>query len=584
MILPSGAADQLVNWIHSLSHYRLTITQYAGSPACRRHLRGHGKKSWTKREREVIPVNRLDNSQATYLVGGGIASLAAAAFLIRDGDVQGHTITIIEESSRIGGSLDAAGNADDGYVMRGGRMIESKYLCTYDLFSSIPALDGTRTVTQEIFDWNKTMKTASKSRLFRDGHRIDAPSLGLSEKHILNIERLAVEPEHLLGRTTISDQFDAAFFETDFWRMWCTTFAFQPWHSAVEFKRYLVRFTHMVSGFNTLTGIMRTVYNQYDSMVRPLHKWLEERGVKLMLNAKVTDLTIEHHNNGFTVEKILIEESGCLKEMIVSENDRVIVTLGSMTEGSTLGSMDSAAALLGKADGGCWALWEKIAAGQTQFGRPSNFSDHIEQSKWMSFTTTLHDPKFFELIRDLTGNVPGEGGLITFPESSWLASIVLPHQPHFIGQPEGVQVFWGYGLFVDVPGNFVKKPMAAYTGREIMTEIIGHLRLGEHGSRVLDTCVCIPCMMPFITSQFLPRSEGDRPQVVPKGSKNLAFVGQYCELPDDVVFTVEYSIRSAQMAVYSLLGLERKAPPVYKGKFDPRVLLAAFLALHEVGV
>jgi oleate hydratase len=538
---------------------------------------------FAKRECELIRMARLDSNSATYLVGGGIASLAAAVFLIRDGDVRGHTITILEESSRIGGSLDAAGNATDGYVMRGGRMIESKYLCTYDLLSSIPTLDGTRTVTKEIFDWNETMKTGSKARLFRNGHRVDTPSFGLGEKDILDLERLAIEPEQFLGRSTISDQFAPGFFETDFWHMWCTTFAFQPWHSAVEFKRYLVRFTHMVSGFNTLTGIMRTVYNQYDSIVRPLHKWLEERGVNFMLKTTVTDLAFAHKKDGFTVEKIIVKEGGAVREIGVTEQDRVIVTLGSMTEGSSLGSMDSAAALLGKTEGGSWALWERIAAGRAKLGNPSNFADHVEQSKWLSFTTTLHDPAFFNLIRDLTGNVPGEGGLITFPESSWLASIVLPHQPHFIGQSEGVQVFWGYGLFVDVPGNFVKKPMSACTGREIMTEIIGHLRLQEHGDKILDACTCIPCMMPFITSQFLPRSQGDRPQVTPEGFRNLAFVGQYCELPDDVVFTVEYSIRSAQTAVYSLLGLDRKVPPVYKGQFNPRVLLEAFLALHEVG-
>jgi len=428
------------------------------------------------------------------------------------------------------------------------------------------------------------MKTSSKSRLFRDGRRVDAPRFGLSEKDILDLERLAIEPEEFLGRTTISDQFAPGFFETDFWHMWCTTFAFQPWHSAVEFKRYLVRFTHMVSGFNTLTGIMRTVYNQYDSMVRPLHKWLEERGVNFMLNTTVIDLGLLTDRAGFAVDRIAVQENGVLRDICVTEDDKVIVTVGSMTEGSSLGSMDSAAVLLGKTDGGSWALWEKIAAGQTQFGHPSNFADHIEQSKWMSFTTTVHDRTFFRLIRDLTGNVPGEGGLITFPESSWLASIVLPHQPHFIGQPEGVEVFWGYGLFVDIPGNFVKKPMSACTGREIMMEIIGHLRVSEQGSMILDTCTCIPCMMPFITSQFLPRSKGDRAMVRPDGSKNLAFVGQYCELPEDVVFTVEYSIRSAQTAVYSLLNLNKQIPAVYKGQFNPRVLLEAFRALHEIGV
>ncbi|MGB8886297.1 MAG: oleate hydratase [Candidatus Korobacteraceae bacterium] len=521
---------------------------------------------------------------AIYLVGGGIASMAAAAFLIRDADVPGHNITIFEESAKIGGSLDAAGSAADGYVMRGGRMIESKYLCTFDLFSSIPTLDESKTVTQEIFDWNETMKTASKSRLFRDGHRVDAPKFGLSEKHILTIERLELEPEGMLGRSSIADQFDASFFETDFWFMWCTTFAFQPWHSAVEFKRYLGRFTHMVSGFNTLGGIMRTVYNQYDSMVRPLQKWLEERGVKFQLNTRVTDLGLQHDSQGYTVDRILCKRDDHAEEIAVTQNDFVMVTLGSMTESSSLGSMDSAPVLNGKSIGGSWTLWEKIAAGQPQFGCPANFTDHIDESKWESFTTTLHDPTFFRLIGDLTGNVPGEGGLITFPESSWLASIVLPHQPHFIGQPADANVFWGYGLFVDRPGDFVKKPMSACTGREIMTEILGHLRLEQHTTEILETCKCIPCMMPFITSQFLRRSKGDRPQVIPESSRNLAFIGQFCELPDDVVFTVEYSIRSAQTAVYSLPGLNRTPPAVYKGQYDLRVLLKAFLTLHDKDV
>ncbi len=526
---------------------------------------------------------RTDNTAKFYLVGSGIASLAAAAFLIRDGDIAGHEITILEESGKIGGSLDAAGTPKHGYVMRGGRMIESKYLCTYDLFSSIPTLNGSKTVKQEIFEWNEVMKTSSKARLFRDGHRVDAPKFGLSERHILTIERLGVEPERLLGRSSIADQFDPSFFETDFWFMWCTTFAFQPWHSAVEFKRYLMRFSHMVSGFNTLSGIMRTVYNQYDSMVRPLQKWLEERGVRFELDTRVSDLHLCHDAQGYRVDHIVCERDGRRQEITVGRQDHVIVTLGSMTEASSLGAMDLVPALKGKSDGGSWSLWEKIAVGHPEFGRPANFTSHIEESKWVSFSTTLHDPTFFHLIRDLTGNVPGEGGLITFPESNWLASIVLPHQPHFIGQPEDVNVFWGYGLFVDRPGNFVKRPMAECTGREIMTEIMGHLRIQTEAHKILETCTCIPCMMPFITSQFLRRSKGDRPQVIPERSKNLAFIGQFCELPDDVVFTVEYSIRSAQTAVYSLLGLKRSPPPVYKGHYDPRVLFKAFLALRDKG-
>jgi oleate hydratase len=537
-----------------------------------------GRKGWNSMSETFA------NDQARfYLVGGGIASLAAAAFLIRDGDIAGKQITILEESARIGGSLDATGNPKDGYTMRGGRMFESKYLCTFDLFSSIPTLDESKTVTQEIFQWNEMLKTSSKSRLFRDGHRIDTPKFGLSERHILTLERMSLEPEETLGASSISDQFDPTFFETDFWIMWCTTFAFQPWHSAVEFKRYLNRFTHMISGFNTLKGIWRTVYNQYDSMVRPLEKWLLDRGVKFELNTRAVDLEFSDGVDGFAVKTILCRRGDSLRDINVGGNDMVIVTLGSMVEGSSLGAMDSAPVLKGKSDGGAWRLWENIAVGNPQFGYPANFTEHIQQSKWVSFTTTLHDPTFFHLVRDRTGNVPGEGGLVTFAESSWLASIVLAHQPHFIGQPPDVNVFWGYGLFVDVPGNFVKKPMAACTGREIMTEIMGHLGIEAHAKKILESSICIPCMMPFITSQFLCRSKGDRPLVRPSGSKNLAFVGQFCELPEDVVFTVEYSIRSAQTAVYSLLGLERTPPAVYKGENDLRVLLQAVEMLHGKG-
>ena len=508
--------------------------------------------------------------------------MAAAAFMIRDGDIPGCNITVLEELDKIGGSLDGAGSATDGYVLRGGRMLERKYLCTFDLFSSIPTLDDSQTVTHEIFAWNETMKTSSKSRLVRDGRRETAPGFGLSEKHILTIERLAIEPEAMLGRTSIADQFDAEFFATNFWFMWCTTFAFQPWHSAVEFKRYLLRFAHMVDGFDRLEGIMRTVYNQHDSMVRPLHKWLYERGVRFRLNTRVTDIRLGDSDGAIVAHQIAYEQEGKTGAIAVGPSDFVLVTLGSMTEASSLGAMDAAPALLGKADGGAWTLWDKIARDRLDFGRPSVFSDFIDESKWVSFTTTLHDPTFLRLVLDFTGNVPGEGGLITFPDSNWLASIVIPHQPHFLGQPEHVSVLWGYGLAVDKVGNFVKKPMSACTGREIMTEILGHLQIERDASKILDAAICIPCMMPFITSQFLRRESGDRPQVMPKGSKNLAFMGQFCELPDDVVFTVEYSVRSAQTAVYALLKLNREPPAVYKGKFDPRVLFRAFLALHDI--
>lgn len=525
------------------------------------------------------------NLSQFYLAGGGIASLAAAAFLIRDADIPGRNITILEQTDRLGGSLDGTGSPGAGYVVRGGRMIESKYLCTYDLFSSIPTLDESKTVTDEIFAWNEVMKTSSKSRLIRGGRRIDAPEFGLSEKHILNLERVAAEPESLLGNSSIEDQFDPSFFQTNFWLMWSTTFAFQSWHSAVEFKRYLLRFAHMVGGFNRLHGIMRTVYNQYDSLIRPLHKWLDQHGVKFELNTRVTNLLFQEDRSDSKMVVGIACRTGSVSRYIeVGARDYVIATLGSMTEASSLGSVDSAPQLTDEVGGGAWKLWESIAAGRPEFGHPSAFADHIDESKWISFTSTLHSPTFFRMIRDLTGNVPGEGGLVTLADSNWRLSIVLPHQPHFMDQPGDVYVFWGYSLFIDRPGNFVRKPMSDCGGREIMTELLGHLGFDSDTPKILKESICIPCMMPFITSQFLRRRKGDRPKVVPEGWTNLAFTGQFCELPDDVVFTVEYSVRSAQTAVYKLLKINRTPPAVYKGQYDLRELHTAFKALHDIGV
>jgi oleate hydratase len=541
--------------------------------------------AYKKYDADLSPQQKADAK--VYLVGGGIAALAAAVFMIRDADVLGQHITIFESLDRLGGSLDGGGSPERGYSLRGGRMFESKYLCTFDLFASIPTLDGKTTVTAETLAWNERMPTLSKSRLSLHGKRQTAPAFDLPESDILTIERLVFESESVLGRSTIADQFSPTFFTTSFWLMWCTTFAFQPWHSAAEFRRYLLRFTHMVSGFNRLNGILRTVYNQYDSMVRPLQKWLEERGVVFQFDTRITDLGLREDSGRKTVESLAYERTGddgvsIEGEVIVREHDYVLVTLGSMTEGSSLGDMQHAPELKGKDSHGAWALWEKLARGRPEFGNPHAFDGDIDASKWMSFTTTLSDPLFLRLLRDSTGNVPGEGGLITFPESNWLMSIVVPFQPHFIGQPDAVSVFWGYGLYVDKPGNFVDKPMTACSGQELMTELLGHLRFDAQAEAILSKAICIPCMMPFITSQFMPRGEGDRPTVVPAHYRNLALIGQYCEVPDDVVFTVEYSIRSAQMAVCALTGSKREPPAVYKSTFNARVLLKALRALHDL--
>ena len=504
----------------------------------------------------------MNTEPKAYLVGGGIGSMAAAAFMIRDGSLPGRNISILEAAPVMGGSLDGAGDPTTGYCMRGGRMFTTdNYECTWGLYKSIPSLhNDSKTVFDETVEFNQQHKSHAMARLV-DSRRAKVPvtSMGFSMEDRLELLKLSEASEDTLAASCITDWLSPAFFNTEFWYMWSTTFAFQPWHSAVEFRRYLHRFLLEFSRIETLAGVKRTIYNQYDSLVKPLQTWLAAQGVRLVPDCKVTDLDHKARDGMFIVTGIRCVRQGKSEVIAVNDGDFVFIQNASMTDASSLGSMTSAPRKLTKADSGGWTLWEKLAEGRPQFGNPAAFNSCIAQSCWESFTVTLKNPAFFDQMIQFSGNQPGTGGLVTFKDSNWLMSIVLAHQPHFPSQPDDIQVFWGYSLFPDRVGDFVPKPMAECSGAEILRELCGHLRFDLE---TVESANCIPCRMPYITSMFMPRLRNDRPLPVPPGSRNLAFVSQFVEIPDDVVFTVEYSVRAAQMAVYELLGIGLEIPPV----------------------
>lgn len=497
-----------------------------------------------------------------YLIGGGIGSLAAAAFMIRDGGMAGERITIFESASTMGGSLDGNGNPIDGYVVRGGRMFTSdNYECMWALLKTIPSLNSPNcSVYEETMAFNLKLKTDAHARLV-DSRRARVPveSMGFSMHDRAELLKLALASEEALDSTRITDWLSPGFFATAFWAMWATTFAFQPWHCATEFKRYLHRFMLEFTRIETLGGVKRTIYNQFDSLVRPLQAWLAGHGVLLLNETTITRLDREYRNEQLVVTRLHGQTRAESTVIDVDEHDLVIIQNGSMTDASSLGSMSAAPPALGKRDSHSWNLWEQLSDGKPGYGNPAAFNGCIAQSCWQSFTVTLTHSCFFEQMERFSENSAGTGGLVTFKDSNWLMSIVLAHQPHFIDQPDFVHVFWGYGLFPDRVGNFVNKSMAECTGAEIIRELLGHLRFDQEPA---GTYNCIPCRMPYITSMFMPRQRSDRPLPVPRDSKNLAFVSQFVEIADDVVFTVEYSVRAAQIAVYQLLSIDQPIPAI----------------------
>ncbi|QCQ90845.1 oleate hydratase [Rhodococcus sp. SGAir0479] len=518
-----------------------------------------------------------------WIVGGGIAGMAAAAFAIRDAGVPGEHVHILEQLDVEGGSLDGARSpaVTDGWVTRGGRMLEEEaYRCTWDLFDSIPSLDDPDiSVRQEIVDFNEKVRTNDKARLIDSRHRIiDASELGLGNRDRLEMMRLLGLPERALGARRIDEMFGAHFFTTNFWQMWRTTFAFQHWHSAAELRRYFLRFVQEFPRIHTLSGVRRTVYNQYDSMVVPLQRWMWTRGVDVRFATRVVDIDFAPAGQPRRAIRLHVDNAQGTSTIDLGEHDFLFATLGSITADTTYGGNDDVPPLIRDRADKSWSLWEQIAGKAPDFGRPNTFYGNIDENKWESFTLTMRGDTLLRRITEYTGNEPGTGALTTWFESGWHLSTVVPYQPHFPQQPRDVRTLWGYGFDIDNEGDYVRKKMSQATGKEILTELIHQYGFEDILDEVLATTDVTTVMMPYASALFSRRVPEDRPRVVPDGARNFAFLGQFTSLPEDVVFTVEYSVHGAMHAVYTLLGVDRPIPPIYHGLLDPKVGVGALEA------
>lgn len=533
-------------------------------------------------------IKRRATDTNVYMIGSGIGSLAAAVYLIRDAKVPGKNIQIMEALDSDGGSLDGAGNASSGFMIRGGRMLNiPTYECLQDIMTEIPSLEFDKfSLEDEFLNYNEEFKTHSNARLVdKNGRRVDVRKMGFSAEDRMDMEKLVLmETEKSLGAKRIDQVFGKHFFKTNFWLMWQTTFAFQPWSSAAELRRYMIRFMHEFPRIHTLAGVARTAYNQHDSIVKPIVAWLRAHGVKILLGARVVDINFSQVRDGtYVADKIVYMRDGKKRSVAIAPADIVLFTNGCMTDNSNEAGTDTVARYIKDDTAPSFELWRKIADGRPEFGDPDVFCGRVDESMWMSFTTTINkNPRLLDYIQRFSHNYPGGGALMTFKDSAWRLSIVVARQPHFKKQPMDTQIFWGYSLNMFVDGDYVKKPMYKCTGREIMTELMGHLQIPrQNQSDMMRGVICRTSIMPYITSQFQPRRPGDRPNVIPNGYENFAFVSQFAEVPDDVVFTMEYSVRAAQRAVYYLMGVDKDLTPVSKHQYSPRTMLKAFLKLHS---
>ena len=532
------------------------------------------------------------DKKSAYIIGTGLAGLTAAFYLVRDGQMKGEHIHLLEKLELAGGSCDGRKDVTKGFFMRGGREMDNHFEVMWDTFRDVPSIETPGVSVLDEYYWlNKHDPNYSLCRATvrcgEDAHT--DKKFELDKESAMALSQLFLTQEKDLEDKKISDILPDSFWSTNFWLYWQTMFAFQRWSSALEMKRYLCRYVHHIDGLPDFSALKFTKYNQYESLILPMKKYLEDAGVDFQFNTEVTNVIFDIHDGKKVATAIECKVKGVEKGILLTENDYVFVTNGSCTEGTIYGDQNHAPN--GDAEvrtSGCWSLWKNIAKQDPSFGHPEKFCSDIAKTNWESATVTTLDDKIIPYITNICKRDPKSGkvvtgGIVSCQDSSWLLSWTINRQGQFKDQDKDKVCVWVYGLFTDVPGDYVKKPMKECTGKEITEEWLYHMGVPTDQIEDLaeNSAVCVPTMMPYITAFFMPRTKGDRPDVIPDGCVNFAFLGQFAETPRDTVFTTEYSVRTAMEAVYGLLGVDRGVPEVWGSVYDIRELLDSSVKLMD---
>ncbi|MFT8902142.1 oleate hydratase [Liquorilactobacillus nagelii] len=530
------------------------------------------------------------------MIGAGLANLAAAVYLIQEGHWNGDAITFYsldDHGSNDGSTTSEA--ADDywsqqhplentrGYLARGGRMLNYRtYVDLMDLLERIPsATEPGLTAAQDTYEFDAAHPTFDKARLMEGGKGIIAAGhLGLNNTDRLLLTKLIMMPdedEEKLDNISIAEYFKHSphIFQTNFWYMWETTFAFRLQSSAQELRRYMHQMIYEFTQIEHLVGVNRTRYNQFESIMLPLINYLKEQGCHFVLNRRVTEFKFKPTTmqDEITVTKISMTntETNETEEVEIDDQTAVIFTNGSITDSATLGDYDTPATE-NPDYGAAASLWKQISEQFYNLGKPDKFFADRSASEWVSFTLTTKNHLLLDEITRITTQVPGNAlnsFLSTEPitplgQKDVNMSIVVHHQPHFTTQKPNETVIWGYFLYPRRRGEFVQKPYIEMTGKEMAQELIGQLAKVDPGpvniktkeAEILASIVNnIPVYMPYASALFNNRAKSDRPEVIPENSTNLAFTGEFVEQPFQMIFTEQSAVRSGEIAAFHFAGI-----------------------------
>ncbi len=517
----------------------------AAGVAAARH---HKKK---KIQRMLISEQAQSRKRKAYFIGSGLENLAGALYLIRDGNFVGENIYIIEPSTIVGGEYYAAGNADTGYIIRSGAQIfKNASGNLMDLLASVPSLRAPDiSVGEDIITYNDAHKNASRARLFGEEGIIQLASLGLGKAERKAFFSLITKKGDIENKT-IEEYFAAVpeFFDTKLWAVLESDFKLSKKSAASCFSFALIQNLSELLHIETHDMITTPVFNMYESVILPIKAYLERCGVNFMVKCRLCDIEEESGR----ISALLLNDNGARKKIYLDNNDLCFISCGCTSDGTVCGDIDNPPPVPDE-QADSIEVMNILANHFPETEGLVGFMSSPAVTATGELTVTLNSNLFMSLLENYTSTPLGADAFITIKDSPWVYSLDTSVQPRTWGK---VFVLRAVSLAPYEPGRFVKKPMTESNGTEALYELVCALQMQKYWDEIAETVVnAVVCIQPYALAPTLP---GEKAPIIPENCENLALTGRFCNVEGENVLSAEYAVKSARIAVYTLIRCMRK--------------------------
>lgn len=499
--------------------------------------------------------------RSVYLSDTSLASLAVAAYLIRDYNFDGENIHIFQKEEQIGGgcSLGVA----SGALLNDDFWLNEKYCPNFwELFRSIPSCnqnDGS--VKGDIIHQNRS---AGQSLRILRSCALESKMLGKKERHLL--ERLVLTPEVKLEKISISDWFGehTSFFLSDFWMELRSLFGLKENVSVSYLRETLLWRNEELKQLPMMKEWIALPSHPAQSLIEPLYRYLKGYGVHFHKNTEIEDVLFSDTYN-LRARTLIINNGKCRQEINLKSDDLCICTLGPQEKDVSFGSMNKSFEAVIKKEG----LWNHLASHRSELNVPGQLLEPKDGAQG-TFVFTFKRKSALDVLFSRLEDADCES-VVCLADSNW--GVTWNISSHSFVSRQDDLTMWGTILYPYEQGDYIRKTFDTCNGKEVLTELLSHILNKEETEKILNDCVeGTICLLPYAYAAKL--AENESVLTSPKlNDSNFAVLSPY--RMTKTCGWLEQQITSAHEAVLLLM----RASQVEK-KTKAKMVKQQTLAIH----